>query len=119
MPKPTQDKQNYNNLNLSVMKVNIQSINFNIDQKLITFIQKRMNKLDLFYDKIIKSDVFLKVENTSEKENKIFEAKLSVPGDSLVVKKKCKSFEEGVDTAVHILERQLKKRKEKIRHQTS
>ena len=119
MPKLTQDKQNYNNLNLSVMKVNIQSINFNIDQKLIAFIQKRMNKLDLFYDKIIKSDVFLKVENTSEKENKIFEAKLSVPGDSLVVKKKCKSFEEGVDTAVHILERQLKKRKEKIRQQTS
>ena len=54
------------------MKVNIQSINFNIDQKLSAFIQKRMNKLDLFYDKIIKSDVFLKVENTSEKENKIF-----------------------------------------------
>lgn len=101
------------------MKVNIQSINFNIDQKLSAFIQKRMNKLDLFYDKIIKSDVHLKVENTSEKENKIFEAKLSVPGDSLVVKKKCKSFEEGVDTAVHILERQLKKRKEKIRQQTS
>ena len=101
------------------MKVNTQSINFNIDQKLINFIQKRMNKLDLFYDKIIKADVFLNVENTSEKENKVFEAKLSVPGDSLVVKKKCKSFEEGLDTAVHILERQLKKRKEKIRHQTS
>ena len=100
------------------MKVNVQSINFNVDQKLINFIQKRMNKLDLFYDKIIKSDVFLKVENTSEKENKIFEAKLSVPGDSFVVKKKCKSFEEGVDTAVDILERQLKKRKEKLRKQT-
>ena len=101
------------------MKVNIQSINFNIDQKLSAFIQKRMNKLDLFYDKIISTEVFLKVENTSEKENKIFEAKLSIPGDNLVVKKKCKSFEEGVDTAVHILERQLKKRKEKIRQQTS
>lgn len=101
------------------MKVNIQSINFNIDQKLSAFIQKRMNKLDLFFDKIISAEVFLKVENTSEKENKIFEAKLSIPGDNLVVKKKCKSFEEGVDTAVHILERQLKKRKEKIRQQTS
>lgn len=101
------------------MKVNIQSINFNIDQKLSAFIQKRMNKLDLFYDKIISAEVFLKVENTSEKENKIFEAKLSIPGDNLVVKKKCKSFEEGVDTAVHILERRLKKRKEKIRQQTS
>ena len=97
------------------MKVNTQSVNFNADKKLIDFIQKRMDKLDLFYDKVIKSDVFLKVENTSEKENKIFEARVSVPGDSFVVKKQCKSFEEGVDAAVSSLERQLKKRKEKLR----
>tara|TARA_R110002049_G_scaffold116110_1_gene268439 strand:- start:96 stop:398 length:303 start_codon:yes stop_codon:yes gene_type:complete len=97
------------------MKVNTQSVNFNADQKLISFIQKRMDKLDLFYDKVIKSDVYLKVENTSDKENKIFEAKLSVPGDSFVVKKQCKSFEEGADVAISSLERQLKKRKEKLR----
>ncbi len=97
------------------MKVNTQSVNFNADQKLLDFIQKRMDKLDMFYDKIIQSDVFLKVENTSGKENKIFEAKVSVPGDSFVVKKQCKTFEEGVDTAISSLERQLKKRKEKLR----
>jgi len=97
------------------MKVNTQSVNFNADQKLLDFIQKRMDKLDMYYDKIIQSDVFLKVENTSDKENKIFEAKVSVPGDSFIVKKQCKSFEEGVDVAVSSLERQLKKRKEKLR----
>ena len=97
------------------MKVNTQSVNFNADQKLLDFIQKRMDKLDLFYDKVIKSDVYLKVENTSDKENKIFEAHLSVPGDRFVVKKVCKTFEEGVDSAASSLERQLKKRKEKLR----
>lgn len=97
------------------MKVNTQSVNFNADKKLIDFIQKRMDKLDLFYDKVITSDVFLKVENTSEKENKIFEARVSVPGDILIVKKQCKSFEEGADSAAASLERQLKKRKEKLR----
>ncbi len=97
------------------MKVNTQSVNFNADKKLVDFIQKRMNKLDMFYDKVIKSDVFLKVENTSDKENKVFEARVSVPGDSFVVKKQCKTFEEGTDMAVSSLERQLKKRKEKLR----
>ena len=97
------------------MKVNTQSVNFNADQKLIDFIQKRMDKLEMYYDKVIKSDVFLKVENTRGKENKIFEAKVHVPGDSFVVKKQCKSFEEGADIAVASLERQLKKRKEKLR----
>ncbi|WAC03853.1 ribosome-associated translation inhibitor RaiA [Lacinutrix neustonica] len=97
------------------MKVNTQSVNFNADPKLITFIQKRMDKLEQYYDKVIKSDVYLKVENTSGKENKIFEARVSVPGDSFVVKKQCKTFEEGTDVAVASLERQLKKRKDKLR----
>ena len=97
------------------MKVNTQSVNFNADKKLIDFIQKRMDKLDLFYDKVIDSDVYLKVQNTSDKENKIFEARVNVPGDSFVVKKQCKTFEEGTDMAVSSLERQLKKRKEKLR----
>ncbi|MFH4965158.1 ribosome-associated translation inhibitor RaiA [Gaetbulibacter sp. M235] len=97
------------------MKVNTQSVNFTADKKLIDFIQKRMDKLDLFYDKVISSDVYLKVENTSDKENKIFEARVSVPGDSFVVKKQCKTFEEGADMAAASLERQLKKRKEKLR----
>ncbi|MFB9054866.1 ribosome hibernation-promoting factor, HPF/YfiA family [Formosa sp. 3Alg 14/1] len=97
------------------MKVNIQSVNFNADQTLIDFVQKRMDKLDQFYDKVISSDVYLKVENTSEKENKIFEARVNVPGDSIVVKKQCKSFEEGADSATASIERQLKKRKEKLK----
>lgn len=97
------------------MKVNTQSVNFNADKKLIDFVQKRMDKLDLFYDKVISTDVYLKLENTSDKENKIFEARVYVPGDSLVVKKQCKTFEEGTDMAIASLERQLKKRKEKLR----
>ncbi len=97
------------------MKVNTQSVNFTADGKLIDFIQRRMDKLDMFYDKIIQSDVYLKVENTSDKANKIFEARVSVPGDSFVVKKQCKSFEEGTDVAIASLERQIKKRKEKLR----
>ena len=97
------------------MKVNTQSVNFNADQKLIDFIQLRMDKLDQYYDKVIKTDVVLKLGNASEKQNKIFEAKISVPGDSLIVKKVCKTFEEGADSAVNSLQRQLKKRKEKLR----
>ncbi|WP_411893768.1 ribosome hibernation-promoting factor, HPF/YfiA family [Winogradskyella sp. A2] len=97
------------------MKVNTQSVNFTADSTLIDFIQRRMDKLDMFYDKIIQSDVYLKVENTSNKVNKVFEVKVSVPGDSFIVKKQCKTFEEGADIAIASLERQLKKRKEKLR----
>ncbi|WP_299252736.1 ribosome-associated translation inhibitor RaiA [uncultured Lacinutrix sp.] len=97
------------------MKVNTQAVNFNANPELLNFVQERMNKLETYFDKVIKSDVFLKVENTTGKENKVFEARVSVPGDSFVVKKQCKSFEEGADSAIASLERQLKKRKEKLR----
>ena len=97
------------------MNINTQSINFIADVKLKDFIQKRFEKLNLYYDKIIQADIYLKVENTSDKENKIFEAKLSVPGDTFVVKKHSKSFEEGADLVASSLMRRLKKRKEKLR----
>lgn len=97
------------------MKVNAQSVNFTADGKLIDFIRTRLNKMELFYDKVISSDVYLKVENTSVKENKIVEIKVLVPRDNFVVKKQCKTFEEAVDSACASLERRLVKRKEKIR----
>ncbi len=97
------------------MKVNTQSVNFNADGKLIDFVQKRLDKLDLYYDKVISSEVFLKVENTSAKENKIVEIKLLVPKNEFLVKKQCKSFEEAVDSACSSLERKLVKNKKKPR----
>ena len=93
------------------MKVTTQSVNFNADESLIDFVQKSMNKLDLFYDRTIGADVFLKVINTRGKENKIAEIKLQVPGDVFIVKKQCKSFEEAVDSACGSLERKLVKKK--------
>jgi putative sigma-54 modulation protein len=100
------------------MKVNAQSVNFNADSKLIEFVQNRLDKLETFYDKVISSDVYLKVENTSSKENKIAEIKLNIPRDKFVIKKQGKSFEEAVDAACSSLERKLKKRKDKMRVNT-
>ena len=97
------------------MKVNIQSVNFNIDKSLIDFTEIKVSNLDKFHDKIIEADVYLKVQNTSDKENKIVDIKLNIPGDELIVKKQCKSFEEGVDLAIGALKRQLRKKKEKLR----
>lgn len=97
------------------MKVNVNAVNFNVDRKLVGFIQIRLDELEKYYDKVVVADVFLKVESTSEKENKIVEIKMHVPGDDFMVKKQCKSFEEAVDSSAESLERLLLKRKEKIR----
>ena len=97
------------------MDVKINSVNFTADRKLIDFINEKMQKLELMNDHIVSSEVFLKVDNGPSKENKIAEVKIHVPGNELFASKQCKSFEEGADMAVASLERQLKKRKEKLR----
>jgi len=97
------------------MKVNVQSVNFNADKSLIEFVEKKLSSLDKYYDKIVDADVFLKVQQTSGKENKLFEVKLNVPGNDFIVKKQCKTFEEGAMLVSDSLKRQLTKKKEKVR----
>ena len=96
------------------MKVNVHAVNFTVDKRLVDFIQERLDKLEKYYDKVVSADVFLKVEKTSEKENKIVEVKINVPGDDFLVKKQCKTFEEALELSAESLQRILLKRKEKI-----
>lgn len=95
------------------MKVFVQSVNFNIDKDLISFTEKKVSNLEKFNESIINAEVFFKVQKTSEKENKISEIKINIPGSDLVAKKQNKTFEEGVTLCVESLKKQLLKKKEK------
>jgi putative sigma-54 modulation protein len=101
------------------MKVFIQSVNFNADRDLLEYVEKRVESLSKFHDKIIDAEVFLKVQNTSDKENKISEIKINIPGNDFMVKKDAKSFEAGISLGVDSLKRQLRKVKEKLRDSVS
>ena len=97
------------------MKVYVQSVNFNADSDLIDFIELKVNGLERYYDRIVYSEVYLIVQQTSEKENKNVDVKLNIPGNDLIVKKQCKTFEEGVMLAVDSLKRKLTQKKAKVR----
>ncbi len=95
------------------MKLQMHSIRFNADVKLLDFIQRKANKLDTFFDRIIDGEVFLRLDNDVQNENKIVEIKLNIPGQQLFAKEKAKSFEAAADLSVEALKKQLKKYKEK------
>ncbi|ACU03063.1 MULTISPECIES: ribosome hibernation-promoting factor, HPF/YfiA family [Pedobacter] len=97
------------------MKITVQSIHFNADQKLLDFIQKKVDKLDQFFDQIISGEVYLKLENVEDEANKISEIKLIVPGGTMFAKEQCKSFEEATDLAIESLRKQITKHKDKTR----
>ncbi len=96
------------------MKLQMHSIHFDADQKLVEFIQKKANKLDTFFDRIIDGEVFMRIEQNDANENKLLEIKLNIPGTQLFAKEKSKTFEAAADEAVESLRRQLKKHKEKM-----
>ncbi|MEQ8908452.1 MAG: ribosome-associated translation inhibitor RaiA [Vicingaceae bacterium] len=97
------------------VKLNVRSVNFDADQKLIDFIQGRVNKLSQFFDRIIEADVYMKVDNNHEMENKTVEIRLYIPGNDLFAKKTAKNFEAAADGVAEALRRQARKRKEKVR----
>jgi len=96
------------------MKVQIQAVNFNAETSLNDYVERKFQKLELIYDKIVGVKVFLKLENTSEKNNKTTEIILEIPGDDIIVKKTGQSFEEGIDLSIDTLKKLIIKRKEKM-----
>lgn len=99
--------------NLNRMDIQVHSIHFTADSKLLTFVNEKVTKLELFFDNIIAGEVFLRLDKSADKENKVAEVKILLPGKELFAKKQCKSFEEAADLAVEALRRQVKKHKGK------
>ena len=95
------------------MKLQIHSIRFDSDYKLINLIKKKLVKLETFYNRIIDGEVFLRIVNDESRINKIIEIKLNIPGDQLFAKERARTFEIGADEVTEALRRQIKKFKEK------
>jgi len=98
------------------MEIIINSVHFTTDRKLTDFVNKKVNKLDTFFDGILNAEVTLKVLKPETARNKISEIKISIPVNGyLFAKKQADTFEEATDLAVDALRKQLTKFKEKLR----
>jgi putative sigma-54 modulation protein len=96
------------------MDIVFQNTNFRADKKLLELIQSKLRKLEHFYDKIIDASVYLKVQKTENKTNKIMEIKMNVSNAVLFVEEQAKTFEIALDKAEDSLKAQLMKYKQKL-----
>lgn len=95
------------------MNVNIQSVKFDADKKLVEFVERKMAKLDRFADRATGADVIMKLDKDDEKGNKVVTVTLHMPGTAPVAEGRAVSFEEAVDMAIDALKRQIEKLKER------
>jgi putative sigma-54 modulation protein len=97
------------------MKIQIQSLHFTADQKLLDLVEEKVSKLEHFFDGIIGADVILRLEPAGETENKTAEIIMRIPGNDLFAKRKCRTFEEAIDGASDAISVQVRKHKEKVK----
>jgi len=95
------------------MRLTIQAINFSLKSNLKKFIAKRIDKYQHFYDDILSTDLYMKLEKSGHNRAKQVEIKVQIPGDTLMVKKKSSTFEEAIGAASRAVERLLVRRKKK------
>ena len=97
------------------MNVNIQTVHFDADLKLIDYVTRKAEKLNTFHDRILKVDVFLKLDNVVHNiKDKTVEIRVHVPKHDFFVKASSKSFEESFDLALESIITQIKRKKEKL-----
>lgn len=97
------------------MEVRIQSIHFDATEQLQAFIQKKVSKLEKYYEEIKTVEVSLKVVKPETAENKEAGIKVIVPNSEFYANKIKDTFEEAIDECVEALSKQLLKYKEKQR----
>ena len=93
------------------MQLQIHSIHFDAERRLLDFIENKVEKLNTFHDQIISCEVFLRVEKSDDRENKVSEVKIHVPGADFFAKKRAASFEDGIDDSLEAIRRQIRKQK--------
>lgn len=102
------------------MNVQIQTLHFDADQRLLDHVNSKIKKLTTYHDKIISTEVYLKLDNVSHViKDKVAEIKVYVPKHSYFVKVQSKTFEESFDHAFDSLVNQVKRQKEKHHMQHS
>jgi putative sigma-54 modulation protein len=97
------------------MNIQIHSVRFDADKKLIDFVNQKLVKLTQFSEGIVSAEVYLRLDKDQDRENKISEIKLEYPRGPLFARKQSKSFEEATDQAIDALKKQITKHKEKMK----
>jgi putative sigma-54 modulation protein len=95
------------------MEITIESLHFTLSEHLNNFIHEKVNKLTHLNERLIMSEVSLKISKSATEENKLCEIKVLGPHVDLFASHHAATFEDAITETVHALEEQLRKSKTK------
>lgn len=97
------------------MEITINAVKFKADDKLVEFIEKKVQKIETLLSQAIKVEVALNVDKEHDINNKIADIRVIIPNYDLFASKQCDTFEEAVGMCVDAIKKQIEKLKEKQR----
>jgi len=99
------------------MKIIIQSVNCSIRQPLLKDVEKKVQKLRRLFGSVISAEVRLTNQRQAKPESRLCYMRLVIPGNDFIAHARSFSFAEAIAKAVDALERQIEKRKTRMRRQ--
>lgn len=91
------------------MKVIIQTPDFTATPALTDFVESNVGKLNQLSDKILEGRVFLKLDKSDTKENKICDIKLVIPGQDLFASRQSGTFEDATMQCIEAIKHQMER----------
>jgi len=93
------------------MDINIKSLKFDADQKLIAFVEKKVSKLERFYEGLTEVNVTMTLLH--EPDNKDVKLQIHIPGEELIIQRNAKTFEDAVTECADVMKEKLTRAREK------
>lgn len=92
------------------MEIKIRSLKFDAGEKLTAFVEKKVARLEKFFDGVAQeADVVLE----DSKDGKEVKIQIKIPGDTLLIERTADTFENAVTACVDAMKEKLTRAKEK------
>ncbi len=98
-----------------MMNISVRSVHFHADEKLLSYVDEKLSRLNRYFDRAVEAEVHLKLQdNGGPVHEKIAEVKIHVPGGWMMDKRSGRTFEAAITASADALKRQLTRHKERI-----
>jgi putative sigma-54 modulation protein len=99
------------------MEIKVQSVKFDASDQLLDYVNKKVCKIEKFYDNIVKTEVTLSL--VSDHDNKNVKVRVFIPGNDIIVERNASKFEDAVNDCVDVIKNKIVAIKEKQRNPRS
>lgn len=89
------------------MKIQTEIRHFAADAQLLSTVEQKISKLQLFFNRISEARILLKLDETDTKKQRTAEVKICFPNGIIFIKESSKTFEAALDKAMVAIKCQL------------